>query len=424
MSKGLGVLVLVASLLLVSVTFAGGDEEETPRGFLSFSFDPARFFQAGPAAPEVEPESEGEAPEGEGETEPVGDTEGGAEVTDTEAVVSFALYGLFRYESAESLPDTFKMPGAYVRGEGEWKNYKLSVMVNAAIPDNLIWAYVDMAPWANHKDKVRLRVGVLAVPFGMQMRTFAFDLSSIEYSLIVQNLTNTIGVYDMGAMLHGFLKVKDGGLRYSLAVLNGEFANTTDTNEAKTFAGRLGFEFFPYFKVGSSYYRGKTTDLIWNYDIHYERAGIDLLWLPGDFKIRGEYIRSIEDPESHYSGSPPVFNRGESEFTEGWWIDAGIVAWVNSEISDRFVKRGIEIYGHCQGFMPPPDPGMKLVTGHANRVQFVYGLGVNVDLSENVRFQVLWQHLDFGSYNLGKYAGLDPAKRNDRVLVQLAVAVF
>ena len=311
MTKSLGVLTLVAALMIALPVCAGDKEDERPRGFLSFSFDPAKFFQAGPT--EVPEETQERVPQDlepgdEVPEEHVSETEPGtepetekekAEVKDARVFVSFTLYGLFRYDATEGIPDTFKMPGAYVKGEGEWENYKISIMTNAAISNSLTWAYVDLAPWERHKDRLRLRLGVFAVPFGMQAQTFPFDLSSIVYSLVVQDVTEIAGIYDMGAMAHGRFKVQDGGLNYALAVLNGEFASSTDTNEAKTFAGRLGFEFTPFLEVGASYYRGSTTDIIYDYDIQYERMGIDVKWSPDKFKIRGEFISAVEDPEAH-----------------------------------------------------------------------------------------------------------------------------
>ena len=78
-------------------------------------------------------------------------------------------------------------------------------------------------------------------------------------------------------------------------------------------------------------------------------------------------------------------------------------AWINEKLTEKingksgkdekkerkYEKYGLELYAHCQGFDPPPDEAMRLVTGHANRTQFVYGLGVNLDLSENVKLPSL-----------------------------------
>ncbi len=411
MTKGLGLLVLTAALIVGLPAFAGNDEEETHKGLLSFSFDPGEFFQAGPAGAEEKPAS--------------GDGEAGEEkVKDARVFVKFALFGLFRFHSREGDPDTFNMPGAYIRGEGEWKNYKVSFMTNAAVTNTLTWAYIDMAPWIEHKDKLKLRLGVFAVPFGLQIQTFPFDLTSVEYSMIVQDVTDVIGIYDTGAMVHGRFKVQDGGINYALAILNGEFATTADTNDAKNLAGRIGFEFTPFFEVGASFYKGKFTDNIWNFDTYSERFGVDLKWTPGEFRVRGEYIGASEDPESHYSGSPPVFDRGVMERAEGWWLDVGMFLWVNEKISKKYDKRGFEIYGHFQGFAPPRNDAMEAATGHAYRTQFVYGIGINVHLSKDVKLQALWQHLDLGAYNLGKYSGYNPKKRDDVIFVQLAVAVF
>jgi hypothetical protein len=423
MVKGLSLLIFAAAALVCLPAYAG-DEDEAPKGFLSFSFDPGKFFQVGPTG-------EGEAERAVLGTEEIPKETREEKVRDARAFVSFSLYGLFNYIGNESDPSTFDMRGAYVKGEGEWKNYKLSIMTNAAVNDALTWAYIDMAPWVNHKEKVKLRLGIFAVPFGQQIQTFPFDLSSIDYSLIVQDVTDIVGIYDKGMMIHGNFKVRDGGLNYALAILNGESSRTTDTNESKTLAGRIGFEFTPFIEVGGSYYKGNTTDIIWAFDCDYERVGVDLKWKPGNFKIRGEFMSAIEDPESHYSGSPPVWDPGVSERTEGWWIDAGAFLWVNEKISDKYEKlgdrhelRGIEVYLHYQGFAPPPSEDMRWNTGHASRTQFVYGIGVNIDLSRNVRLQALWQHFDLGRYALGKYSGFDPAGYNDKVTVQFAIAVF
>jgi len=429
---GLSALIMI---LFMSLPLYAGEDSELPKGLLSFTIEPGKFFQVGT--------SDGQNDESAGEGVSAGKDDLSMKLSDISAFVSFALFGLFRYESLESTPDTFDMPGAFVRGEGEWDSYRISIMTNAAVSNALTWAYIDLRPGAEkhedskseegdkkgeekkkQSDKFALRLGIFAVPFGQQMQTFLFDLGSIDYSLIVEDITNVVGIYDMGAMIHGRFDIQDGGLTYALAVLNGEYAGTRDTNEAKSFASRIGLEFSPYAQVGTSYYKGKSTDFIWMYDTEYERAGVDLKWKPGNFKIRGEYIASIEDPESHYSGTPSVFNRGKRERTEGWWVNVGVFAWVNKKISEKYERRGLEIYAHYQGFLPPPDPLMKAATGHNTRTQFVYGLGCNFHLSRNVKLQALWQHFDLGRYNLGQFAGFKPGRHNDKIILQLAVAVF
>jgi hypothetical protein len=85
-------------------------------------------------------------------------------------------------------------------------------------------------------------------------------------------------------------------------------------------------------------------------------------------------------------------------------------------------RKGIEVYAHFQSLLAPPSREMKLATGHSTRHHYVYGIGVNWHLSKEVKLQVLWQHLDYGKFGLGM--GADRQKRNDRILVQLSVAVF
>lgn len=422
MTKGAPGFVLVAVLLTAATAFAQSSDENQ-KGFLSSSLN---FFQAGPGD------------EGKGTGAEAGRKDTGVpadekkEAKPIKMEVKPTLYGLFDYFSRQGQPDTFDMTGAYIKLEGEYENHTLSVMANLAIADILTWAYIDLVPWVNHKEKFNIRVGTFAVPFGQQMQTFRYDLSSIDYSMIVQDLTQTIGMYDMGAMFHGNFKIQTGGINYALAILNGEFAGTADTNSAKSFATRLGFRFNPELEVGASYYGGKITDLDFSnevYDTHLERTAFDLKWSPGQFKIRGEYISSAEDPENHnvedlLNPGTPIFQQFERESTEGWWLDAGLFVWVNKKISDDHEKRGFELYFHYQGFEPPPNEDMRQKTSHASRTQFIYGIGINWHLSKYVKLQVLWQHLDFGRYVLGKYQGLEPGDQNDAVLVRLAVVVF
>ncbi len=430
MAKVRGVLVLTALIALCGTAFAQGEEDDARTGRLSFSFNPSRFFQAAPS-------EEGPAETGDAKPEEAAEKEEPEEsVRDARVYVKLALYGLFRYESTEGTPDTFKMPGAYFRGEGEWKSYRLSIMANAAVTDGLTWAYVDMAPWEKHKEKLQLRLGIFAVPFGQQMQTFPYDLGSIDYSLIVDAIAGDDGIYDMGAMLHGRFRIADGGFNYALAFLNGEFSKAADTNDAKTFAGRVGIELSPEMEVGGSYYSGKSTDLTWMFDTMYERAGADMWLTPRNFNIRGEYIHAVENVESHYEGATPVWQPGPRHFTEGWWLDFGVFVWINHELSRtkedgenerdmldwRRHRKGIEVYAHFQSLLPAPSQEMKAATGHSTRHHFIYGIGVNWHMSKEVRLQVLWQHLDYGKYGLG--LGSERRRRNDRIVVQLSVAVF
>jgi len=429
MAKVRGVLVLIAVLALCGTAFAQG-EEDARSGRLSFSFNPRKFFQAGPAETEPAESTVTDAGETAVEEKP----EDG--VQDARAYVKLALYGLFRYEAIEGSADTFKMPGAYIRGEGEWKNYRLSIMANAAVTDGLTWAYVDMAPWEKHREKVQMRIGIFAVPFGQQMRTFAYDLGSIDYSLIVEDVTSRVAIYDMGAILHGSFQIADGGLNYAFGFVNGEYSKVTDTNDSKAFVGRLGIELNPELEIGGSYYNGKSTDLIWMYDTQFERAGADMWLTPGNFNIRGEYIHAAEDMESHYSGTTPVWEKGPRHFTEGWWLDFGVFVWINHELSRdengdkkgedlrswRRRRKGIEVYAHFQSLLEPPDANMKAATGHSTRHKYIYGIGVNWHLSKEVKLQVLWQHLDYGKYRLGLSGNRN--EHDDRVMVQLSIAVF
>jgi len=374
MTEVRGVLVLIAFLALCGTAYAQG-EEDVRSGRLSFSFDPGKFFQTDPSQEAPTEGVDSQAVEDEAGQEP---RQG---VQDARAYVKLALYGLFRYDATEGRPDTFKMPGAYFRGEGEWKNYRLSIMANAAIAEGLTWAYIDMAPWEKHKKKLQLRLGVFAVPFGRQMQTFPYDLGSIEYSLIVSTITNVVGIYDMGAMIHGRFDVADGGVNYALGFLNGEYSKITDTNDSKAFAARIGAELSPEAEIGGSYYSGKSTDGIWFFDTYYERAGVDVWFTPGNFNIRGEYIHAAEDIESHYSGTTPMWEQGPRHFTEGWWLDFGVFVWVNHELSRedgdkkkekdtlswRRRRKGIEVYAHFQSLLLPPSRELKDATGHSTR---------------------------------------------------------
>ncbi len=417
MTKGVGLFAFIAVVMLALPAYAQSSDE-IPEGILSFSFEPSRFFQVGPTGEKTRVSPE---PEEEGiETAGVQDKE--EQVKDARMYVKLGLYGLFRFNSEEGKPDSFDMAGAYFRGDGEYKNFRLSLMADAAQASSLTWAYVDMAPWIDHKEKMKLRVGTFATPFGLQMPTFPYELNSIKYSLIVEHITDELGIYDMGAMLHGKFKVQDGGINYAFAFLNGEPGGTTDSNQSKNFCGRLGIQLLPSLEFGASYYRGKLPDASGEFEYNLERVGGDLVWKPEKFIIRGEFIRSSENPEDYYSTTLAAFQHDKTRCYDGWWLDAGMLAWVNEKLSGEYDKRGLEIYFHYQGFAPASNHDMRLATGHAHRTQFVYGVGFNAHLSKNVKLQALWQRYDLGRYTLRKY--LKPSKRDNRVTVQLAVALF
>lgn len=431
MTKGAGVFALIVLLLASAPTFGQGlDEKE--KGFTPslpglFQVRPGRKSGARPAG-----EDKGVAK----------DEEKGFDLTKMK--IKHKFYGLFDYSGRQGQPDTFDVAGAYIRLDAEYENYTASVMANVvATTDLLTWAYVDMVPWINHKEKFKLRVGSFAVPFGLQMQTFRYDLSSIDYSLIIQDLTQTVGMYDMGAMFHGNFKIRAGGINYAFAVLNGERAGTADTNSAKSFATRLGFRFNPELEVGASFYGGKITNFDFSNEVYgtrLERTAFDLKWSPGQFKIRGDYISSAEDPENHNVEDPlnpgtPILQQFKRESTEGWWLDAGLLVWENKNIREKhekremelygyYEKRGVELYFHYQGFAPPPNEDMRQKTSHASRTQLIYGVGINWHLSRYVKLQILWQHLDLGRYVLGKYQGLEPGDQNDAVSVRLAIVFF
>ena len=232
--------------------FAQSSEKEQD-GLLSFSLD---LYQVGPSARERAKAADA----GNDDTEA---TQGEKrELLPIKIDITPSLYGLFDYSIVEGGPDTFDMSGAYIRLDGKCENCKLSVMANAAIADSLTWAYIDLAPWEKSAEKFSVRFGRFAVPLGLQIPTFPYELSSIDYSLIVKDVTDVIGIYDMGVMFHGNFKIQTGGINYAIAILNGEFIGSTHTNDSKSFCVRLGARFTPELEVGASYYRGTPRDAV------------------------------------------------------------------------------------------------------------------------------------------------------------------
>lgn len=150
-----------------------------------------------------------------------------------------------------------------------------------------------------------LWLGQFILPFGVESPVAPRNLHMINYSQESINAEHEIAGDDLRDVgLRYNYAPKDGRFSLSAAVVNGEGINRkADTNDAKTFVGRLGYSFDKFFGAGVSGYEGKrykaASAAVASYgaragatgagDFTKRRAALDATYKKDRLTLQGEY---------------------------------------------------------------------------------------------------------------------------------------
>ncbi|MGD8538770.1 MAG: porin [Candidatus Aminicenantes bacterium] len=145
------------------------------------------------------------------------------------------------------------------------------------------------------------------MPFSIENLISGSELDTINRSNTVNKLcpARDIGTQgrDIGLIISGIYSI----VEYTLGVFNGSGKNKKDTNDQLDIAGRLVLTPFRSFSIGLSYYNGRYNSEAGLPIKENNRTGVDILFLPGRFSLKGEYIFARDDQVEKY----------------GWYIQGG-----------------------------------------------------------------------------------------------------
>ncbi|MFH1421288.1 MAG: hypothetical protein ABIH42_01015 [Planctomycetota bacterium] len=348
--------------------------------------------------------------------------------------VKFKLYSLMQYADYDGGADSFNLNGNYLLVNANCNNTAFSGLIDPFLDSPFIWGYIDWVPFygnavdaAKVKEKVRFRFGQFAVPFGLNQQEAPYSLDTIYYSQITQATcveTNKNGLYDVGMMIHGRFTLKNNlDIYYQCAALNGEYADAPgDSDNRKAVCGRFGLIFQDRLNFGLSYYDGsRAADSIFPHLVQRRRIGGDVKLQIDKFLFAWEYISAKDNPDGHREGTTWV---GRQDIgTEGMYLQVGYMCYTDKRISAD-EPRGIMAIAKCDMLDLPPNADMYLYTGHYHRKKFIYGVGLNWDISVTCRLQILYEHFDFGQYYTGKFSGVESGSNDDRLTMQMVLSLF
>lgn len=227
----------------------------------------------------------------------------------------------FNTSSADTVASTFEFRRArigvdvvideWIEGRVEW---------NFAHTARLEDGYVNLAL----DPMLELQVGQFKKPFSRLELTSSSRIVPIEFGLRIRGVESNAEHYllleenvylgrEIGAQVHGQL----GPVGYALGAFNGSDQNNRDTNDGKSFAGRLNLKPFdaPFeIGAGASY---RDVLLVDSLDQSFTEEGVaieaDLQW--GAFRRAGPYVLlEVMQAENFETGDPMIGG-------------AGILAW-------------------------------------------------------------------------------------------------
>ena len=147
------------------------------------------------------------------------------------------------------------------------------------------------------KPFAKVTLGQFKAPFGNELPTPCHKLTTINRSLVVQNLASPWR--DLGIMVSGgtgerkiFGKDTKDFLTYKIAVMNGTGLNVRDDNRKKEIVGRLAITPVEFLTVAASYKFGKhpATATGVEEDDERSRFGVDATIKFMGISLMGEYI--------------------------------------------------------------------------------------------------------------------------------------
>ena len=220
-----------------------------------------------------------------------------------------------------------------------------------------------------------LSFGQFKVPFSIENLISGSELDTINRSSTVNKLCPARDIGTQGRDIGLTISGKYSILEYTLGVFNGSGKNKKDTNDQLDVAGRLVLTPFRSFSIGLSHYNGRYNAEAGLPIVENHRTGVDILFLPGRFSLKGEYIFESDDQVERY----------------GWYIQGGYC----------LIPQTLEAILKHDCF-----DGNRAIQGD----QFIVTtLGMNYFFSRKTKIQVNYEHRRGGSLE----------SRDNVILVQL-----
>lgn len=186
----------------------------------------------------------------------------------------------------------------------------------AGTSGKLLDAVADFKPY----DFLNFSIGQTKIPLTYENQISDNKMEAIDRSQVVEalvargkDINGNHNGRDLGILIGGnFLKIKDRNrIEYRLGLFNGEGINLPDSNDAKSFSGRIVTHLIKGLDVGGSFYSGWDRFVVnkGEPDINQSRGryGFELNYTHKALYFRGEYLQ----------GNDGSINR------QGWYLQSG-----------------------------------------------------------------------------------------------------
>ncbi len=229
----------------------------------------------------------------------------------------------------------------------------------------------------------RIAMGAFKQPFGREVTTFCFKLTTIDRAIVSDQLVSP--QRDYGITVLGGNKYNR--FRYAVALMNGSGINVKDNNSKKDWIGRATYQLFDFMNLGGSFRYGYPT----NDTDTRTTLGADFLLTFNNLHIQGEYIYDKGDYNRAAGGgcgSEPMELGKERAGAYGMiWYDT---KWnIQPVFKYEYFDQDFDIKD----------------IGYSERMTF----GINYFVSEKIRFQLNYQA------NIETFINID----NDKFLAQV-----
>jgi len=274
--------------------------------------------------------------------------------------LKLSAYSQVGYTRWEPDKKGFRISQARVILKGDiLKNIDYKLQIDATQSPVLLDAKigVNLSPYAN------LSFGQFKVPFSIENLISGSELDTINRSNTVNKLcpARDIGTQgrDIGATINGKYSI----LEYTLGVFNGSGKNKKDTNDQLDIAGRLALTPFRSLSIGLSHYDGRYNPDPGLLIEKNNRTGFDIIFLPGRFSLKGEYIVASYEQVDRY----------------GWYLQGGY--YLIPKTLEAIVK-----HDYYDGDRAAPEDQIVVTT-----------LGINYFFSRKTKIQVNYERRRGGS---------------------------
>lgn len=206
---------------------------------------------------------------------------------------------------------------------GEGLSYKIGAGLDGPAVGGAASTVRLLDAWMEYKSSEPLRAafGQLKYDFTLEGAEATPDRVPVLRSEVTNELAGKLGTAggtfrDIGVKASG--AVKDiAGLRYSLAVINGNGMNTTDNNGHKDIVGRATVEPLPGLVVGASGYKGKSQNQGAAFDVDETAWGVEAHYVVAGLKLRAEYV-AAEWENWDVAASAAALSRKQEPW--GWYV--------------------------------------------------------------------------------------------------------